>query len=348
AKGLEFDTVILPALDGLTRSSERELLLWHEHLDADNHGHPLLGLLPARGAADDPLYDYLQFEHKQRDALEATRLLYIAVTRAARSAWLFGYVSAADTGYTCAANSLLHCILPALQEAPERLGVSFVAPSLPPSPPHVEASPKLATQPLLRLAADWTPPALPALLPTVPAALPMEPTHTQPLARTIGDLVHLALKHLAQRRALPPLATAPWWRQQLAPLCADDASLQTALDTVRAQLDACLQDPALAWLFAGDLREDACELALVDYGSGERRDYVVDRTFIDREGARWIIDYKSAQPNAGQPMEDFVAGQCAAYQEQLRLYARLLRQDAQPLRCALLLTALPALVELPS
>ncbi|HEY0961310.1 MAG TPA: UvrD-helicase domain-containing protein, partial [Pseudomonadales bacterium] len=92
AKGLEFDAVLVPGLDRLPRANDRELLLWHEQLDAHNRSRPLLALLPERGQPDDLLYEYLRFEREQRDLLEATRLLYIAVTRAVRSAWLFGYV----------------------------------------------------------------------------------------------------------------------------------------------------------------------------------------------------------------------------------------------------------------
>jgi ATP-dependent helicase/nuclease subunit A len=103
--------------------------------------------------------------------------------------------------------------------------------------------------------------------------------------------------------------------------------------------------PDTAWLFQGALQDDACELALVDFTSGFRRDHIVDRSFLDADGRRWIIDYKSAQPSAGQSEATFIAEQSALYVEQLQRYARLFRAqgDANPC-CALLFTALPRLV----
>jgi ATP-dependent exoDNAse (exonuclease V) beta subunit len=350
AKGLEFDAVLLPGLDRLPRSSDRDLLLWHEQLGADSHSRPLLGLLPSKEAPLDPLYDYLQFEHKQRDALEATRLLYIAVTRAASSAWLFGCVQQDKSGdCKAASSSLLQRILPALLENAEQLNLVLEPLALPPLEDMPATLPRLSTQPLLRLPAAWQAPALQRLFADPAPVETQEALHTDLLPRLSGELVHLGLKLLVERGAasLPALEQAPYWRRTLAPLCADAATLQSALERIRAQLQACLSNPQTAWLFQGDLADDACELALVDYSLGFRRDHVVDRTFIDRDGLRWIIDYKSGSPAAGQNEDAFIAEQSALYQDQLARYARLFhaRGAANP-RCALLFTALPRLVVL--
>jgi ATP-dependent exoDNAse (exonuclease V) beta subunit len=97
-------------------------------------------------------------------------------------------------------------------------------------------------------------------------------------------------------------------------------------------------------LFHDRLAEDACELALTDYSSGLRLDYSIDRTFVDGTGTRWIIDYKSAQPRAGQALEEFLQEQTERYRPQLANYARLLQAlDARQSRCALYFTALPHL-----
>ncbi len=37
AKGLEFDTVIVPQLARKTNSSERDLLIWSERIDEEQH-----------------------------------------------------------------------------------------------------------------------------------------------------------------------------------------------------------------------------------------------------------------------------------------------------------------------
>lgn len=349
AKGLEFDAVLLPGLERQPRSNDRELLLWYEQLGEDAHSRPLLGLLPSKDEPDDPLYDYLQFEHKQRDALEATRLLYIAVTRAAKSCWLFGCVQQDKESYKAPSSSLLARILPALISNADALNVTFEPLMLPEKTEAPATLPRLATQPLWRLPDNWQPPPLEQVFPEPATVEELEPLHTDLLPRVSGELVHLGLKLLVERGQswLPALERAPYWRRALAALCPDEDSLDGALRNVRAQLETCLAHPETAWLFRGDLEDDACELALVDYTSGYRRDHIVDRSFIDAEGRRWIIDYKSARPSAGQSEEDFIAAQCELYREQLQRYARLFRaRGDKSICCALLFTALPRLVQL--
>lgn len=345
AKGLEFDVVLVPGLERLPRASDKELLLWHEHLDAANRSRPLLALLPGKSQPDDMLYDYLRFEHEQRDLLESTRLLYIAVTRAVRAAWLFGYVKTSkDGGLKAPASSLLQRILPALEAGVTDLQVQL-EPLQAGAPPLQTGYTQLATQPLRRLPVHWHSPVSNTLWPPPAAPVADEPLHEQLLARSVGELVHLGLKHCVERghEWLKQDAEPPLWRRTLAPLCADAVALDTALASIRAQLRACVESPELGWLFKGRMREDTCELALVSYANGYRRDHVVDRTFIDADGTRWIIDYKSSTPGKGQGLASFVNEQSALYRQQLLDYAALFARPGQTLKLALLFTMLPAL-----
>ena len=52
---------------------------------------------------------------------------------------------------------------------------------------------------------------------------------------------------------------------------------------------------------------------------------VIDRTFIDETGTRWIIDYKSGY-RAGGDVEGFLAEEAARYETQLGLYRKLFEQ----------------------
>ncbi len=347
AKGLEFDVVLVPGLDRVTRANSKDLLLWKEHLDSRNHSRLLLGLLPGKGHPDDPLYDYLRFEEDQRDALEATRLLYIAVTRAARSAWLFGCLKTGKGKLKAPASSLLQHILPVLQAAPGTLQVTLEPLPAPIMVDTGHSFPRLATQPLRRLPRNWQQ-GTALLLPARKEAVVDAPLHENLLARSIGDLVHLGLKRCVEygRDWLDAAACPPLWTRTLAPLCGTAAELSAALATVRAQVSQCLHAPDLAWLFVGGLRDDACELALADYSTGKRRNHVIDRTFIDKEGVRWIVDYKSSRPPAGQTLDTFLQEQAGRYRRQLQDYAALFRGQAPVVRMALLFTAVPTLFEL--
>ncbi|MDQ2994007.1 MAG: PD-(D/E)XK nuclease family protein, partial [Pseudomonadota bacterium] len=63
---------------------------------------------------------------------------------------------------------------------------------------------------------------------------------------------------------------------------------------------------------------------------------VIDRTFIDTEGQRWIIDYKTSQPAEGTAHIDFIESAQQHYREQLELYAAAMSHlEQRPIQLAL-------------
>lgn len=347
AKGLEFDHVILPGLERRPRNDSSALLLWQEYIARDSKSHSLLALMGSKGDGSDPLHDYLKHEAKLRNRLEATRLLYIAVTRAINSAWLFGTVKRNKESVSAAGSSLLHGILPQLLADEGARQVQLE--DLPAAPPVASDStpvPRQGTTLFRHLPSTWLSPARGSLLAAPQPTPAPEPTHDV-YAACLGELVHLSLQTWVQQRlagAMSQVRIPALWRSRLRPLCTGDPMLESALEQLAAQVQACLSDPASAWLFHDSQAEDQCELALTDYSSGLRLDYSIDRTFVDADGMRWIIDYKSAVPQAGQTLDVFLSEQTERYRPQLAAYARLLQAlDARPQRCALYFTALPHL-----
>ena len=75
-------------------------------------------------------------------------------------------------------------------------------------------------------------------------------------------------------------------------------------------------------------RADAkSELAISRVEAGEVKNYVIDRTFLDdREGVRWVIDYKTSEPLDGESTADFLTRESEAYREQLQNYAELVSE----------------------
>ncbi|MCW8874689.1 MAG: PD-(D/E)XK nuclease family protein, partial [Gammaproteobacteria bacterium] len=62
---------------------------------------------------------------------------------------------------------------------------------------------------------------------------------------------------------------------------------------------------------------------------------VLDRTFVDADGTRWIIDYKTGS-HAGGGREEFLDREQERYRAQLERYAALLRRiDSRPIRLGL-------------
>ena len=90
AKGLEFDTVILPGLGRHTGPDDPRLLMWLEYMDG-GQSRLLLAPIHEAGGDKDPLYKYLRQVDSEKRGHESTRLLYVATTRARKHLHLLGH-----------------------------------------------------------------------------------------------------------------------------------------------------------------------------------------------------------------------------------------------------------------
>ena len=93
AKGLEFDTVIVPGLGRTTRGDEARLMLWLERPRLGGVPELLLAPIHATGSGPDQTYDYLKSIEARKSEFEAGRLLYVAATRAKSELHLLGHVT---------------------------------------------------------------------------------------------------------------------------------------------------------------------------------------------------------------------------------------------------------------
>ncbi|MEX0916031.1 MAG: PD-(D/E)XK nuclease family protein, partial [Wenzhouxiangellaceae bacterium] len=102
-----------------------------------------------------------------------------------------------------------------------------------------------------------------------------------------------------------------------------------ALDETTAMIATAFENTLASetgrWILSGRHEDAACELALTGTIDGRLVNAVIDRTFIDEHGTRWIIDYKSGY-HAGGGLEGFLAEEAGRYESQLSLYRRLFEQ----------------------
>ncbi len=124
AKGLEFDTVILPGLGRQPRHRDQDLLMWlerpREH-GLGNQSDLLMAPIKGMGADREPIYAYLESFHRQQTDYEEGRLLYVAATRARERLHLLGHVSCGDADGTVQfnpppKNTLLAKLWPVVQK----------------------------------------------------------------------------------------------------------------------------------------------------------------------------------------------------------------------------------------
>jgi ATP-dependent exoDNAse (exonuclease V) beta subunit len=84
AKGLEFDNVILPFLERKLPYDEQQLLMWLER-PTDVGSDLILAPIKAYESDQDPIFNYLRIQERQKNDYEIMRLLYVAATRAKKN-----------------------------------------------------------------------------------------------------------------------------------------------------------------------------------------------------------------------------------------------------------------------
>jgi hypothetical protein len=76
-------------------------------------------------------------------------------------------------------------------------------------------------------------------------------------------------------------------------------------------------------------------LAATVLKEGAARSLVVDRTYVDEENVRWVIDYKTSD-HVGGNLEVFLNNELDRYREQLETYAHLFRlTESRTVKCGL-------------
>jgi ATP-dependent exoDNAse (exonuclease V) beta subunit len=117
AKGLEFDTVIIPGIGKRPRSREQQLLLWNSINGRSSNPSMLIAPIKEAGATPDTIYQYLGKIEDQKSYYEDARLFYVAATRAKRELHLLGHTGVKnDDVQRPAKGSLLERIWPVVEQ----------------------------------------------------------------------------------------------------------------------------------------------------------------------------------------------------------------------------------------
>ena len=83
-------------------------------------------------------------------------------------------------------------------------------------------------------------------------------------------------------------------------------------------------DERAHWLFDPDHRDTRSEWALSCLQDGHIANYIIDRSFIDENGIRWIVDFKTST-HEGSNLQNFLDEEEQRYATQLEQYAQLVR-----------------------
>jgi ATP-dependent exoDNAse (exonuclease V) beta subunit len=349
AKGLEFDTVILPALERTAGRDEDRLLRWIE-VQGPQESHLLVAPLAAKENDADPLHEWLKSIEQERARFERGRQLYVGATRAITELHLIGAARPTVKQGTVVirrppGDSFLGLLWPLVEPmfVPRSSGVQSVATS---SPTRLDAG-------LRRVPADWSmsleglPDFSQGALQVIAGAEQPEFDWVSETGRHVGTLVHREIERIAQRGVAGSTdeSALDRYRRELAELGVPAQHRAQAAERVASALANLLDDERGRWILAGtDVhREVSSELELSGYLGGALVNGVIDRTFVDPEGTRWIVDFKTSL-HGGSGLEDFLDSEAERYRQQLQRYAGLMRayRPGEPVKAALYFPLLKA------
>ncbi len=293
AKGLQWDTVLLPGLGKAPKAKDREVMVRTEAFAA---GEPqlLLAPLPKKAKLDGSIYRLIQSFEKERDQLETARLLYVACTRAERELHMFGHLGTSDepsaasllgllwqSEDACYGADLIHHTVEESEDEPDDFTVIHqrITMPLPSISPH---------------------PSIPATSQADAIPSPQKPEFSWvgETTRVVGIALHAALQRIAEQ------GIAHWKQTNHEPLLTymrhilqhegiSQAMLPQAMRRCEHGLKQVMASKQAAWILSDQHQDSHQEWALTYMDGDVCKHVVLDRCFIDEQGTRWVIDYKT-------------------------------------------------------
>ncbi|MGQ0442985.1 MAG: UvrD-helicase domain-containing protein [Methylophilaceae bacterium] len=347
AKGLEFDCVILPALNRQARHPESPLMLW-EKVSVNGKTQLLAAPFSKKKTNGTPtIYDYIKQLEALRANNETMRLLYVAATRTKRKLHLVATATQKEGQSSLAQNSFLALLWPKLE-------INFTYPQMMETPTQPTSRLAEYTSKLMRLAQVEPPSVFTVTAPksdyTTVSIHRDEINHFLEVNRyfdaDVGILTHFYLQLIVNRNL------SDWNNQRLKNLhpvmhywfiskgYADKISNEGALIVI-THLETTLASAQGQWVLQSRLHAES-ELAIDYIENGQFSRKIIDRTFIE-ENTRWIIDYKTT-PLDESIKPDAIKHVAENFRDQLHTYANLFKAEGLEVKCAIFFTNLGKLI----
>jgi len=345
AKGLEFDCVIIPGLERRPASDSASLMLWQARPRGHHQTDLILGPIKSSTENNDPIYDYLRYQERLKSQHEQVRLLYVAATRAKQELHLLGTVQTKDDEIVLpASGSFLGLLWPHLEELYQPVNSQIS-----------RAKTETVDRKLIRLTSDFFQPDTDAVESIhesktqlqQPLRLNIE-DESNLLRRQVGILIHQSLQHISQS------GISQWesscskerqqqWHYQLAPHGFSDKDIDEAIQEISMTLTNVINDPQAKWILDPTHADAHSEYPLTYFANGQVQNIILDRTFIDPQGTRWIIDYKTTHKPDDLDLDTFLTTQQQRHAAQLTQYATAMQMlENRPIRAGLYFPTIPA------
>lgn len=340
AKGLEFDTIILPHLERKLPYDDKSLLSWMEQPLSDQKTALMLAPIHGIGDEKDAIYEYITRQQRIKSDHEVDRLFYVATTRAKKRLHLFFNAKETEKGIRTESGSFLEKIWPCIAHNKDAILTAC-------NDVFIEEQPTEPKRYIQRLTKDWQNPIKDKRNKTVAYHLNQDGFQLKSeKSRFIGTVTHHILQYLT-------LHGIEWWQnqsdiqqknyiqKQLKQLGAFHSIIVTASESIQHIIRNLLNDEKGRWILAphSDAKSEFALTALID---NKVENLIIDRTFIDEKGIRWIIDYKTATLSH-RDLNQFLTEEQNKYLEKMRKYQKAMQLiDNRPIRLGLYFPALPA------
>lgn len=344
AKGLEFDTVILPHLECKLPQDDKSLLSWLEQPLLDDRIALLLAPINAVGTARNQLYDFISQEQRYKANYETDRLLYVATTRAKNSLHLLFNTEKHNDQYKIETGSFLEKLMPVFIKQKSIIWTMSDENKTESNITETE------TRPIKRLVNDWQN----IFSTTTPATVFY---HQQAngfklddhLPRIVGTIIHTILQQLSLEsiefwRKRTQIQQQHYVQQLLLQMGLKGKLIPQGIKMVLKAVENTLNDERGIWILKSH-QEARSEYALTAVVAGQVQRVVIDRTFVDEENVRWIIDYKTSTLSQ-KDLDLFLQNEQLKYQEKMKLYFQALNAIVPyPTRLGLYFPAIPSWLE---
>lgn len=338
AKGLEFDVVMIPHLEQKNKPQKEALCLWWDRPRPKGENDLLLACIRSRQEKIDAIYRYLQTMEKTREGHEQVRLLYVAITRAKNTVHLLAHIKVKHSADVQPdKNSFLFLLWKHFLPQTERFFSNHqqlvTSETLLKKP--FDKSQKLQRLPLeffqsIDHAPVWS---FSSQHESSQGEWNFLQDRKQSHDAYVGILTHECLKEIAES------GVHSWsdekihqqsfvWRARLMEMGVISSELEDCLNTMASAIRNTLRDPRGLWLLSDQHHDSHQEYPIVAMINHIPTRFVMDRTFVDDQNIRWIIDYKTTRvlkENGKLTLEQV----WQKHKDQLEQYALAMRQIEQ-------------------
>lgn len=343
AKGLEFDTVIIPQLCRETQRLEKDLLIWTEELAEDGTTQLRIAAMPQTGE-EDPDYRAIRDAIKQKEEHELKRVFYVACTRAKNQLYLLSSNKSKKEGRECreaGSGTFLKLIWDSVKPEFEAVLRSRRVASA--GPQNGMQAPKTVIR---RLPPNWRLPVFdasvhwrPELRRGTASARKITYEWVKGNARHIGTVVHAFLNRISGEgveawTASRIAAARKTIQSELLRLGVPHSEEPDATEKVIAALVNAIESDRGRWILS-QRKEARSEWPISGRIQDQLINGTIDRMFRDESDRLWIIDFKTSEHEGGQ-IERFLSEEERRYRNQLNNYATLVaRLERRPISLGL-------------